>query len=237
MSGFALSITLVLSSFVQADVYWNNGGGDRSWGNSANWIGGLPSGSGAGNAIIKPWPVLSQFPIVNTLNNTAGEVYLTEGSFMSVVTGGSLLTSGYITGQWNNTGVTDVSGGLLQTGNLLIGNGGFDGKINISGGDVIANYLSINTGGGALINIGVNGKFTAPVSNLGNINYWLANNAIIAENGTIGYSINVDTTSSAGNVILTTIPEPSTLSTLGLGLVLLLANRRKTPLKKNRISA
>ncbi len=222
---------------VQADVYWNNGGGDRSWGNSSNWIGGSPSGAGAGNAIIKPWPVLADWPIVNTLNNTAGEVYLTEGSFLSVVTGGSLLTSKYITGQWNPVGVTDVSGGLLQTGQLLIGNGGFDGKLNISGGDVVADYLSINTGGGALMNIGQNGKFTAPVSNLGNINYWIANNAILAENGTAGYSINVDTTSSAGNVVLTVIPEPSGLGALGLGLTLWLGglSRKRSPKKSSKL--
>ena len=233
-----LLVVLSLFSSVHADVYWNNanGSGDRSWGNAANWAGGgtglLPSASGAGNAIIKPWPVLSQFPIVNTLNNTANEVYLTEGSFLSVVTGGSLVSSAYVTGQWNNTGVTDISGGLLQTGSLLIGNGAFDGKVNISGGNVVANYLSINTTGGALMNIGVNGRFTAPISNLGNINYWIANNAIIAENRTAGYSINVDTTSSSGNVILTTVPEPSTLSTFGFGLVLLLAHRLNCRSKK-----
>lgn len=222
----SLAVGFAFFSAIQskADVYWNNGGGDRSWGNAANWAGGgtglLPSAPGAGNAIIKPWPVLADGPIVNTLNNTANDVYLTEGSFLNVVTGGSLLATGYITGQWNNTGVTDVSGGLLQAGNLLIGNGGYDGKLNISGGDVVANYLSINTGGGALMNIGLNGKFTAANSNLGNINYWIANNAIIAENGTAGYSINVDTTSSAGNVVLTVIPEPTGLSAFGLGLAM-----------------
>lgn len=225
----------------KADVYWNNGGGDRSWGNASNWAGGgtglLPSASGAGNAIVKPWPVLSQFPIVNTLNNTANDVYLTEGSFLSVVTGGSLITSKYITGQWNNTGVTDISGGLLQAGQLLIGNGTFDGKVNISGGDVVADYLSINTSGGALLNIGINGRFMAPVSNLSNINYWIANNAITAENGTAGYTINVDTTSSAGNVILTTIPEPSALGALGVGLVLFFANRLKGSSKNENFVA
>lgn len=229
---FALSAT----GTIQADVYWNNGGGDRSWGNAANWAGGgtglLPSASGAGNAIIKPWPVLADWPIVNTLNNTANDVYLTEGSFLSVVAGGSLVANKYITGQWNSVGVTDVSGGLLQAGQLLIGNGGFDGKLNISGGNVVANFLSINTGGGALMNIGQNGKFTAPVSNLGNINYWIANNAILAENGAAGYSINVDTTSSAGNVVLTVLPEPGGLGALGLGLALWLGRYSKKPTQK-----
>ncbi|NDB97220.1 MAG: PEP-CTERM sorting domain-containing protein [Verrucomicrobia bacterium] len=136
----------------------------------------------------------------------------------------------YVTGQWNNCGVTDVSGGLLQAGSLLLGNGGKDGKINISGGNVVADYLSINVGGGALMNIGTNGSFIAAASNLGNINYWINNNAIRAENGAAGWAINVDTASQAGKVVLTavnvaSVPEPSTFLTLGTGLVLLCATR------------
>ncbi|NBY65472.1 MAG: PEP-CTERM sorting domain-containing protein [Verrucomicrobia bacterium] len=72
------------------------------------------------------------------------------------------------------------------------------------------------------MNIGANGSFVAAASNLGNINYWISNNAIRAENGTAGWAINVDTTSQSGKVVLTaTIPEPSTLGTLSLGLILL----------------
>ena len=228
LSGIVATIVLVAQiEKASADVYWNNNngsapGGDRSWGNANNWIGGSPSAAGAGNAIVKPWPNLTQMPIVNTLGNTANQVYLTEGSSLSVVAGGSLLVNSYVTGQWNNCGVTDVSGGLLQAGSLLLGNGGKDGKINISGGNVVADYLSINVSGGALMNIGANGSFVAAASNLGNINYWISNNAIRAENGTAGWAINVDTTSQSGKVVLTaTIPEPSTLGTLSLGLILL----------------
>jgi len=195
-----------------ADVYWNNNngaapGGDRSWGNAANWSGGgigtLPSASGAGNAIVKPWPDLTQMPIVNTLGNTATQVYLTEGSSLSVVTGGSLLVNSYVTGQWNNCGVTDVSGGLLQAASLLLGNGGFDGKINISGGSVLANYLSINVSGGARMNISGNGSFVAPTSNLGNIKYWIEHHAIQAYGGS--GAVRIDTTSQAGKIVLTAL--------------------------------
>jgi hypothetical protein len=239
LSGIVATIILVTQiNKASADVFWNNNngsapGGDRSWGNAANWSGGgtgtLPSAPGAGNAIVKPWPNLTQMPIVNTLGNTATQVYL-EGSSLSVVTGGSLLVNSYVTGQWDNCGVTDVSGGLLQAGNLLLGNGGFDGKINISGGNVVANYLSINVSGGALMNIGTNGSFIAAASNLGNINYWIDNNAIRAQNGLAGWAINVDTASQAGKVVLTavnvaSVPEPSTFATLGPGLVLLCATR------------
>ena len=236
LSGIVATIILIAQiEKASADVYWNNNngsapGGDRSWGNANNWIGGSPSAAGAGNAIVKPWPNLQQMPIVNTLGNTADQVYLTEGSSLSVVGGGSLSVSSYVTGEWNDCGVTDVSGGLLQAGSLLLGNGGFDGKINISGGNVIANYLSINTSRGALMNIGTNGSFVAAESNLANINFWINNNAIRAQDGLAGWVINVDTASQAGKVVLTavnvaSIPEPSTFATLGTGLVLLCVTR------------
>ena len=212
-----------------ADSIWNNNNGqsgadDRNWAYSSNWIYGLPDINT--NVKISEWALsANSYPIVNTMGNTANQVYLNLGATLSVVNGGSLLVNSYITGQWNNTGVTDVSGGLFQTGNLLLGNGGFDGKLNISGGSVSANYLSINTGGGAKINIGQNGSFVAAASNLGNINYWINNNSIQANDGLAGWTINVDTTSQAGKVVVTAVPEPTTLASLGMGLVLLVATR------------
>ena len=249
-------IVITLIIFVEkasADVYWNNNngsapGGDRSWGNANNWIGGSPSVDGAGSAVVKPWPNLQQMPIVNTLGNTANQVYLTEGSSLSVVQGGSLLVNAYVTGAWNHTGVTDVSGGLLQAGNLLVGNGSFDGDINISGGNIIANFLEIKTAGGAKfdisggtvstttfsiynpgggtgMNIGANGSFVAAISELSNINYWINNNSITANNGLAGWTLNVDTASQSGKLVVTAVPEPSTFASFGMGLALLVATR------------
>jgi len=243
-------IVIALIIFVEkasADVYWNNNngsapGGDRSWGNANNWIGGSPSAAGAGSAIVKPWPNLQQMPIVNTLGNTANQVYLTEGSSLSVVQGGSLSVNAYVTGQWNNTGVTDVSGGLLQTGNLFVGSGSFDGDINISGGSIIANFLEIKTAGGAKLNIlggtvstttfsiynpeggvgmniGANGSFVAGISELGNINYWINNKSITANGGASGWEIKVDTTIQAGKVVLTAVRVPIVGNTSWVGSV------------------
>jgi hypothetical protein len=226
ISPLILIVSVVLAPFAAADVNWNNNngaapGGDRSWGNAANWLGGSPSAPGAGNAIINPWPNLTQTPIVDTLGNTANEIYLRSGAFFTVIEGGSLTSTALITGQFENTGVVDIAGGVFQTGNLLLGNGGFDGKLNISAGEVIANLLSINTGGGALMNIGANGKFTAPISNLNNINFWIANNAITAENGAAGFFIDVDTISSPNNLVLTVLPEPGTVGFLGVAALML----------------
>jgi hypothetical protein len=234
LSGIVATIVLVAQiEKASADSLWNNNngvspGGDRNWANAANWVNGLPT---SGNAIVSQWALSADaYPIVSTMGNTANQVYLSLGGTLQVVSGGSLTVNSYITGQWNNTGVTDVSGGLLQTGNLLLGNGGYDGKLNISGGNVFADNLSIDVRGGALMNIGANGSFVAAASNLEHINYWINNNAIRAENGAAGWAINVDTASQAGKVVLTavnvaSVPEPSTFATLGTGLVLLCATR------------
>jgi hypothetical protein len=97
------------------------------------------------------------------------------------------------------------------------------------GGTVTANYLSINTGGGAKMTIGGSGSFIAPVSNLSNINYWITNNAITAEGGLSGWSINVDRTSQSGFVVLTAVPEPSVslLATAAMGGCCFFRSRRK----------
>jgi len=243
-------IVITLIIFVEkasADVYWNNNngsapGGDRSWGNANNWIGGSPAVASPASAIVKPWPNLQQMPIVNTLGNTANQVYLTEGSSMSVVEGGSLLVNAYVTGQWNNCGVTTVSGGLLQTGNLLLGSGSFDGDINISGGNIVANFIEIknaggakldisggtvstttfsiyNPGGGVGMNISGSGSFVAANSQLGNINYWINNKSITANGGASGWEINVDTTIQAGKVVLTAVRVPIVGNTSWVGSV------------------
>jgi hypothetical protein len=223
----ALAVFTMLPVATQA-AYWN-GSVSSDWATAANWTGGLPS---AGTDIINPGsPNVN--PIVSTLGNTTGggQLYISIGAGLQVVNGGELTVTDFITGNWGNSGVTDISGGsLTMTGLLNLGANGNDGKINISGGTVTANNLSINTLGGALMNLGASGTFIAPSSNLGNINYWIANNAIKANNGLAGWSVNVDTVSSAGNVVLTAVPEPSTYALIGLGAVALVivARRKRT---------
>lgn len=221
----ALAMITVLPVATQA-AYWA-GSISSDWATAANWTGGLPSD--AGNSVINSGSPYTS-PIVSTLGNTTGgQLYLSIGAGLQVVNGGSLTTSDFITGIWGNSLVADISGGsLTMTGLLNLGAGGYDGKINISGGTVTANNLSINSTGGAGINLGSNGRFIAPSSNLGNINYWIANNNIKANSGLSGWSVNVDTVSSVGNVILTAVPEPSTYALIGLGAVaLVIAARRK----------
>lgn len=231
---FFSGLVFLSQATLRADVFWNNGGGDRNWANAANWAGGgtglLPSAAGAGSAIIKPWDIPANFPVVSTAGNFANSIYLDTNSALQIASQGVLTATSLITGQWGNSGVVDVAGGQLNLGSLYLGNGGFDGKVNISAGLVAADYLSINTNGGAALNIGSAGSFMLAVSNLDNVNYWITNNAIRAENGASGWSVNLDTTTQSGKIILTAvsataIPEPSTLGTFGLGLVLLAGTR------------
>ena len=134
-----------------------------------------------------------------------------------------------VTGQWGNSGGTIVTGGLLTMSGYLNlgGSGGYDGKIDISGGIVQSAGLSINAAGGAGMNISGNGKYIANISNLGNVNYWVNNNIIKANNGAAGWSINIDTTTDPSKVILTAVPEPATIALAAIGAVAVALRRMR----------
>jgi hypothetical protein len=220
---------LMLNSANAATVYWNNdnGYGDRSWSDDYNWNGGSPTSMD--NALIMgtEWNIsLDNMPIVNTANNFADQIYVRRGAGISITTNGSLLAKDLITGLDGNSNVVDISGGLLTlTGILNLGAGGYDGKVNISNGSLVANSLSINTLGGAGINIGQSGTFVIEytAANLNNINYWIGVNAITADGGT--GIVNVNTTTYADKIVLSAIPEPSIYASFGIGLITLLSVR------------
>jgi hypothetical protein len=192
-----------------ADVIWNNNngrapGGDRSWGNAANWSGGSPGANESGNALVKAWPDTSQSPVVDTAGNTAKEVYLDENGALTVAEGGSLDCEAVVSGAWANSGDIEVTGGLLKTGRLSLGENGYAGGIRIAGGTVATQVLSIKAGAGAKISVEVGGKLTAPEGdNLANIQYWVENGFIVAHDGAQEYAIKVDTETLPGQVIVT----------------------------------
>ena len=217
----ALSLALAAIPLTShADVSWN-GSTSSDWSLAANWTGGLPSAGGAGNAVINPGAPFAT-PFVSTLGNTTvGQTYVSIGAGLNVVSGGQLSTVDLITGIWGNSAAVNVSGGGLNISGLLnMGAGGYDGDVVISGGTVTSSGLSINTLGGAGMDISGSGSFITAASQLGNINYWVANNNITANGGGPGWLINIDTVSQPGSLVLTAVavPEPGLAMLLGLGL-------------------
>lgn len=211
----ALTITaLVGASLVaQADVYWG-GYVSADWSDPDNWAAGFPTNAGAGNAIINA----GAYPCVvsNSGNYTVDGVYVSiSGASLSVTNGGALsIATTLVTGVWGASAPVDVSGQLNMGGYLNIGAGGFDGDVRVFGGGTVESAaLSINSTGGAKLDVGTNGTFITAYSQLGNVNYWIANNAITASDNAPGWSLDVDTNSMPGKLILTssyTTPSAST---------------------------
>ena len=189
-----------------ADISWN-GSTSNDWSIASNWSGGSPSDSGAGNTVIATGSPHAA-PSVSTMGNkAAGQVYIGPGAGLNVTAGGQLTTTDLVTGALGSSGGVVVTGGLLtMSGYLNLGAGGKDGKIDISGGIVRCESLSINASGGASMNISDKGTFITAASQLDNVKFWVAHSVIKAHHGAPGWSINVDTTTDPGKVILTAVP-------------------------------
>lgn len=194
LAGVATAL-LATAGAARAAAYWG-GVYDSDWANTNNWFGdgGVPANpaNAGGATVINP----GSYPCIvsTTGNTTSGDCYLSVTG-LSVTNGGALTIGiNFITGQWNDCLPVDVTGLLTVQGTLYIGNGAKDGDIAIAdGGTVISKGLSINTAGGAKMNITGTGIYITTNTQLGNVTYWVANNAITANGNAIGWSINVDT--------------------------------------------
>ena len=97
---FFSGLVFLSQATLHADVYWNNnnGAGDRNWATSSNWLGGLPNSSIT--AIIKPWDIPANFPVVSTAGNFANSIYLDTHSALQIASQGVLTANSLVTGQW-----------------------------------------------------------------------------------------------------------------------------------------
>lgn len=227
--GFAVALVCTallcgLQSTAQAGtVYWA-GTVSTAWTNSANWSGSVPPSAGDTVILNQGAPYT---PVVSTTGNpTAGQVYLGITGGLNVFSGGSLSMTDFVTGNWGNSSGTIVTGGQMNmSGYLNLGAGGYDGKIDISGGVVQSAAVSINSSGGAGMNISGSGKYITDISQLGNVNYWVSNNIIKANNGAPGWSVVVDTATDPTKVMLTVVPEPSVTALAAVGVAVLTVRR------------
>ena len=183
---------------------------NSDWGTAANWLDAqLPSdpATGTGTTYIDAFNPL---PVVSTLGNTApAALYITPNAGMSVVSGGQLSIAANL--EYGNMAGGDclpinITGGELNVGNYItMGYGdypaGHVAQLNISGGTVTAGNIAIHTTGKAKLDISGNGKFIVNAG--GNAEYYVANKFIIANGDAPGWSVNVDTNSLAGKVVLT----------------------------------
>jgi len=158
-----------MQSPVLADAYWA-GTVSTDWTNSANWVNGVPPTTGVTVVLNQGSPYT---PVVSTSGNpTTGQIYLGVGGGLNMFPGSVLSMSDFVTGNWGNSSGTIVTGGQMNmSGYLNLGAGGYDGKIDISGGVVQSAALSINSTGGAGMNISGSGKYITAISQLGNVNY------------------------------------------------------------------
>jgi len=228
--GFAIACVaclalLVMSSVQAGTVYWT-GLTSTAWTDVSNWY--QSTAPSAGDTVILN-PGSPYTPVVSTSGNpTTGQVYVSIRGGLNVFAGGDLSMTDLITGVWGNSGGTIVTGGLLTMSGLLnLGAAGYDGKIDISGGIVQSAGLSINATGGAGMNISGNGKYITSISKLNDVNYWVNNNIIKANNGAAGWSINIDTTTDPSKVILTAVPEPATIALAAIGAVAVALRRMR----------
>lgn len=215
------------SPVMAGTVYWA-GTVSTEWTDSSNWVGSVPPSAGDTVILNQGSPYT---PVVSSTGlSTTGQIYLGVTGGLNVFPGGALSLTDFITGNWGNSSGTIVTGGQMSMSGLLnLGAGGFDGKVDISGGVVESAALSINSSGGAGMNISGSGKYITDISQLGNVNYWVSNNIIKANNGAPGWSVVIDTTTDPTRVMLTVVPEPSVtaLAVAGVAMVAMRRHRRR----------
>lgn len=224
IAGAACLAVLSVSVAHAGTVYWT-GVTSTAWTDASNWNANTPPAAGDTVILNNGSPYT---PVISTSGNpTTGQIYLGISGGLNIFPGGAISMSDFVTGNWGNSGGTIVTGGqMTMSGVLNLGAGGFDGKIAISGGIVQSAALSINSTGGAGMNIAGSGKYITDISQLNNVNYWVTNNIIKANDGASGWSVNVDTTTDPSKVILTAVPEPATFVLAALGAAAVALRRR-----------
>ncbi|MBI9017805.1 MAG: PEP-CTERM sorting domain-containing protein [Phycisphaerae bacterium] len=197
---------------------------------SAQTVKDLVQGDGGYGSVIR----ITNSATFSTTGGWTGIGY-NNTAHLIVETGAAMNIAGHLwTGIYSGaTSTIDISGLVSVGGNLGIGSinavsaGGGAGTINVLDGGVLAldHWNGDGNGSiqaGSLIDINGTGTITLQGDWVNSVDNYIANDRL-AGNGIIG---NVDATFTNGVTTITAVPEPLTMSLLGLGGMFIVRRRR-----------
>ncbi|MGC3961180.1 MAG: PEP-CTERM sorting domain-containing protein [Verrucomicrobiota bacterium] len=252
-----LAFAVSLATSALADNNWTGTTGDGLWTTAGNWSMGVVPAPGQGNMFINNQTFGSSITL-NSTASFNGDVFGPEWGMTLNVAGGSFTSLGFVfapIGAVATPSTVNVSsGGYLEVGELLVGDNWWfnttpgvnlnitgnstvkargwtwiGGKINLSSGTLdIGGNVNLNASGqnNAHVDIGA-GTWIVRGGNISaNVATWIANGQLTAYGGS--GTINVDTVTLPGGTIITAVPEPTSLTLVGVaGLLVGIARRRQ----------
>lgn len=209
----ALSVSLLLGATAfGAPAYWNGPHtASTDYSVEANW--NLPP-DGAADGVV-PWNPTCTVIIINpgaypcVIDNAnqphtpATSLIISVGASLTITTNGILyLPDSFSTANFGNCPPVSITGGTLFITNVLsLGTSSYRGDLSISAGTVTAGALSINNTAGTKMTMSGSGAFITDISQLGNVEYWVAHGDIAGKDA--GWTLVVDTNAIAGKIKIT----------------------------------
>jgi hypothetical protein len=165
---------------------------------------------------------------LGTLTMTTGSPVLTGADYLEFGTNagnnglltmstGSVSATNMIVGNAGN-GTVNMSGGTIDVSVLYLANlAGSTGTFNLSGGTVSVWGMSFNQGNAGQLTLSGSGKLVYRGGDLTTVNAWISQGKITGQAAQVG-----------NNIEISVVPEPASLSLLGLGALPILLRRRRT---------
>ena len=177
-----------------------------------------------GNLVVASGGHLTTGAVWSSIGHTTGETGTLTVDAGGTVDFGQHLWVGYNAGA---TGIIDISG-TVSVGQMLgLGWNGGVGYVNVLDGGVLDLFQLHGDGissikNGSILDISGTGQVLLPGDYTGVLNAYIANDTI-SGNGVLG---NVTWDVVDGTTIVTAVPEPATMSLLGLGALALLRKKK-----------